>query len=422
MHVDTPPRRPPAPVSVAADPAPGRWRALILLSLAVVGVLSTWFSATAIAPELMQLWDMGPGQGAWLTNAVQLGFVLGAVAASLVNLPDLIPMTRLIAVSAALAAASNLALIWAPDGATAIALRLLTGVALAGVYPPALKLMSTWFRRGRGLALGGLVGALTLGSSMPHLVRALAGALNWQTVVLASSAGAAAGALLTGLLLREGPFGFGRARFDPRQTLAILRDRPVMLVNLGYCGHMWELYAMWAWLLAFATAAQAGGLTPYPFGSAPMLTFVAVAAGVPGCLFAGWMSDRAGRCTTTIVMMAVSGGCAAGVGFAFDGPGWLLAAIVVIWGFSIVGDSAQFSAAVTELSTPELTGTALTLQMGVGYALTMVAIRLLPAVADALGSWQWVFVVLAPGPVIGLIAMARLRRHPEALRLAHGRR
>ncbi|MBJ3764238.1 MFS transporter [Maribius pontilimi] len=399
-------------------PSPRRWRALALICAGVVGVLTTWFSATAILPELVVAWQLGPTRSAWLTNAVQLGFVAGALATSAVNLPDIVRMHRLMAWSALAAALANAGLLVAgPD--TAIALRFATGVALAGVYPPALKLMATWFVTGRGLALGFLIGALTLGSSLPHLVRALGEGLDWRAVVWASSAAALASAALFATGLREGPHAFARARFDPRRIRAIFTNRPLMLANLGYFGHMWELYAMWGWILSFAAAAEAG-LQPFPFGSASMLSFVVVASGVAGCLLGGWLSDRIGRCLTTAGMMLVSAACAATIGFAFDGPAVLLGALALVWGVSIIGDSAQFSAAVTELADQAFVGTALALQLGIGFALTVVAIWLVPLVVGALGGWQWAFLVLVPGPVIGAAAMLALRRLPQATKLSGG--
>jgi MFS family permease len=400
----------------------GRWRALALICLGVVGVMTTWFSATAIVPELVLDWGLSTSQAAWLTNAVQLGFAGGAMASSIVNLPDMVRMQTLMAVSALIACAANAALLLDPSPGGAIAARFVTGIALAGVYPPALKLMATWFLRGRGLALGFLIGALTLGSSMPHLFRALTAGIAWQAVVIATSLATLGAAILFSTALREGPHGFGRATFDPRQSLRVFTQKPLMLANIGYFGHMWELYAMWAWFLAFGTAAAQGGLTPFPFGSASMLSFVVVGSGVFGCILGGVLSDRIGRCLTTAGMMAVSGVCALLIGFTFDGPSWLLALVAIIWGISVIGDSAQFSAAVTELADQRFVGTAVTLQLGFGFALTVVAISIMPHVADWIGGWQWVFVVLVPGPAIGATAMLMLRRLPEAAALAGGRR
>lgn len=399
--------------------AEGRWKALTLICVGVVGVLATWFSATAIVPELIRQWSLTTSQAAWLTNAVQLGFVVGAVGASVINLPDMVRMNRLMAISSAAAALANGSLLLDPGPGLAIVARFVTGVALAGVYPPALKLMATWFVRGRGLALGFLIGALTLGSSMPHLFRAITDSLDWRAVVVMTTVTTLAGVAIFGFAVREGPHGFGRATFDPRQSLKVFTSKPLLFANLGYFGHMWELYAMWTWMLAFTRAAEAG-LVPFPFGSASMLSFVVVASGVIGCLLGGWLSDQIGRCLTTAGMMAVSALCAALIGFAFAGPGWLLALIAIVWGISIIGDSAQFSAAVTELADRNFVGTALALQLGIGFALTVFTIWLVPIFANWLGGWTWTFLILVPGPVVGAIAMMRLRALPEARLLAGG--
>ncbi len=403
------------------DAASGRWRALTLICIGVVGAMTSWFSATAILPELIVEWQLGPSAAAWLTNAVQLGFVVGAVGASFVNLPDIVALSRLMAVSAVLAALSNATLLLDPGAAGAILARFVTGVALAGVYPPAIKLMATWFTRGRGLALGFLIGALTLGSSMPHLIRAVTEGLDWRAVVIGTSAATLLSAAIFGLAVAEGPHAFGRATFDPRQSLRTLRSRGVLLANIGYFGHMWELYAMWAWFLAFATAAESG-FDYFPTGSASMLTFVVVASGAVGCVLGGVLSDRIGRCATTALMMVLSGASALAIGFVFDGPGWFLAAVAILWGITVVGDSAQFSAAVTELAEPRFVGTAVTLQLGIGFGLTVLAIWVMPLVAQAIGGWRWAFLVLVPGPLVGTVAMLALRRLPEAVRLAGGAR
>jgi MFS family permease len=397
-----------------------RWSVLGLLCLAVVLSLTTWFSATAITPELKAAWHLSSAIEAWLTNGVQIGFVAGALVSSLVNLPDVVRLNRLMAVSALLAAAANAWLLLQPGPVGLVAARILTGVALAGVYPPALKLVSTWFIRGRGLALGAIIGALTLGSALPHLFRALTDSLDWQVVVLAASLATLVGAAIFWFFAGEGPHPFGKAVFDPRQIGTILRDRPLALVNIGYLGHMWELYAMWAWLLTYArTALETQEASP---AAASLLTFCAIASGVAGCLLGGVLSDRFGRSLTTAGMMIVSGLCALAIGFVFDGPLWLFFLIAIVWGISIIGDSAQFSAAVTELGDRRFVGTALSVQLGLGFALTVLAIWLVPHIASLLGGWRWAFLILVPGPFIGAAAMLILRRMPVATRMAGGRR
>lgn len=397
-----------------------QWRVLAILSLAIVLSMTTWFSATAIISELRLAWGLDGAAAAWLTNAVQIGFVVGALGSSLLNIPDILPARTLMAVSACLAAAANLALLVAPSGEAAIALRFVTGVALAGIYPPALKVISTWFVKGRGLALGIVIAALTLGSAFPHLLRAITSDLNWRIVVSATSAMTLFGAFLMWRYAVEGPHRYARATFDPRQIGRVLRNKPVMLANVGYFGHMWELYAMWGWFLAFAQAALDHNHISVSYAS--IITFVVVASGALGCVLGGVLADRVGRTATTAGMMLVSGLCALTIGFTFDAPIWVFIAVSIVWGITIIADSAQFSAIVTEIGESSSVGTALALQLGLGFALTVVAIRVVPEIAAALGSWQWTFLVLVPGPLIGVVAMLMLRRMPEAIKIAQGRR
>lgn len=404
-----------------ADVRADRWTFLALMAMAVVLSMTTWFSATAIVPELTRRWDLSPSAAAWLTNGVQLGFVVGALGSSLINLADIVRLNRLMAASAALGAAANLILLAEPGIAGAIAARFLTGLTLAGVYPPALKMMATWFRRGRGLALGLLIGALTLGSSLPHLFRALGGGVDWRFVVALASASSLAAALIFAIAIREGPYPFARATMDPAQIGAVFRNRPLLLANLGYFGHMWELYAMWGWFLAFAAAAAEAGNAALT-GRASLVTFAVVAAGVPGCILGGWLSDRIGRTRTTAIMMGASGASALAIGFVFAGPAWAFLLVAMIWGVTVIGDSAQFSAAVTELGDQSFVGTALALQLGLGFGLTVLTIWLTPIFADWIGGWRWAFLLLVPGPVVGVAAMLALRRRPEAAAMAGGLR
>ncbi|MCQ4159711.1 MFS transporter [Roseomonas sp. GC11] len=405
-------------MTLTASPPAGaarRWRVLLGLCACVVLGMTTWFSAAAVLPQLRLRWALSETAAAWLTISVQLGFLLGALGAALTGLPDRLPPRRMMLLSALGAALANLALLWAPGPGTAIALRLLTGMLMAGLYPPALKLVSTWFLEGRGLALGSVIGALTLGSALPHAVNA-AGGLPWQGVILAASAATLLGAL--GVLgLREGPYPFPRARFELRRLHHALAGRAVLLATAGYLGHMWELYAMWSWMLSYLRARLGEGS-----GSlASLLTFAMVAAGAPACVLAGRMADRLGRTTVTIGLMGCSGLCAALIGLAWAGPLWLVLLVGLVWGATVIADSAQFSAIVTEVGDPALVGTALTAQLGLGFALTALAIGVVPWAVEGLGGWQWAFLVLVPGPLLGMLAMARLRGLPEAARIAGGR-
>ncbi len=407
---------------LAAEPddplGEGRHRALALLALSLVLSMSTWFSASAVVPQLRADWSLGDSAAAWLTIAVQLGFVAGALVSSIFNVGDVVS-PRVVLLLGAMGAAGANALLAAADGvAVAIPLRAATGLFLAGVYPPALKLMATWFRRGRGTALGVVVGALTVGSAAPHLVNALGG-LDWHLVVFATSALTLAGGLVAFAGVPEGPFPFPRGVLDPRQAGLVFRNRGVRLASLGYFGHMWELYAMWAWFLVFYTAVleERGGTAGAP---AAYATFAVIASGGLGCWVGGILGDRWGRTRATAAMMAASGACALTIGLLRDAPLPLLVAVALVWGFTVVADSAQFSTLVTELAEQRYVATALALQLAAGFTLTVATIWLVPLVADAVG-WRWAFAVLAPGPALGVLAMLRLGSLPEATRIASGR-
>ncbi len=398
-----------------------RWRILGLLCLGVVFAMTPWFSATAILPELKVAWSVGEAEAAWLTNAVQIGFVVGALGSSLLNIPDIVPARKLMAWGALLAASLNFCMLLVESAVFGITLRFLTGVALAAIYPPAMKLATTWFVKGRGLALGLVIGALTIGSGFPHLLRSAAGSVDWSAVVIGTSALTLAASFIFLFLVSEGPHRYSKARFDPSQIGTVLRNKAVGLANLGYFGHMWELYAMWGWFLAFSVEAlRQNDLTDLTLASS--LTFAVIGVGAFGCVLGGYLADRIGRTTTTALMMVVSGTCAVLIGFVFDGPFWLFLVVAVIWGMSVIGDSAQFSAMVTEVSDRSLVGTALALQMGVGFGITVVSIQLVPMVAEWFGGWQWAFIVLAPGPFLGTLAILALRRLPEAEKIAQGLR
>jgi MFS family permease len=395
-----------------------RWRVLGFLALSLLLSMTTWFSATAVMPQLKELWALTPTLSAWLTIGVQVGFVLGAVGSSVIGLADFIPSKKLMIYGSVGAALANACILFTDNVLIAIMLRIATGVCLAFVYPSALKLIATWFTRGRGVALGVLIGALTLGSASPHLLNAVGG-LEWQRVIVATSFATLLGGLIVWAFIVEGPFPFPRAPFSTGRIFQVFKNRGIVLASVGYFGHMWELYAMWAWFLTFAHMSLAAQHIGGP-SAASWLTFAVIAIGAIGCVAGGVMGDRWGRTATTSLMMGVSGACAVLAGFVFDGPLWLLIAVSLIWGFTVVADSAQFSTMVTELGDPLYIGTALTMQLGIGFMLTVVTIWVLPLAAASMNSWQWVFLILLPGPVIGVIAMLYLRQLPEAQLIANG--
>ena len=404
------------------DPAKtSPWFALSIISICLVGAMSTWFSGTVILPELTLRSGLGESEKVWLTNAVQLGFVIGAIVLAFFNLSDSMPLILLIAFSCTLAAIANLLLIWTDTPLSIIAVRLLTGVALSGVYPSVVKLIATWFQKSRGVAMGVIIGALTLGSAAPHFFRAMTPDTDWLIVIWVSSLMTFLAGMIVVFFVSEGPFYFARTRFKPSQIIQVLNNKPWALVNIGYLGHMWELYAMWAWILTFAHFLL-NDFDWVPFGAPEYFSFFIVSIGAIGCVIAGYLSDIYGRCYITAALMLVSGSCAFSIGFLVNTSPFLFGLIALLWGLTIIADSGQFSAAVTELSEPNLVGTALTVQMAIGFGITMITIWLAPVFGQLFGSFQWMFLLLAPGPFIGAIAMLLLRRHPQSEKLALGKR
>ena len=400
-------------------PAPGRWRALVLLSLAELLGMSLWFSASAVVPALRVEWNLSYSSAGWLTIAVQLGFVFGTLLSALLNLPDVLRVRYLFAASALAGALTNAAFgAFAHNAQTGIALRFLTGMFLAGVYPPGMKIMATWFLRSRGMALGALVGALTLGKASPYLVNGL-GSPNWRENIYFISLFAIVGGLIVLLFIEDGPHALPAARFDWRQAMGVFRNRGVRLASFGYFGHMWELYAMWVWIPVMIRASLA--VSKAPPVAAEVASFLVIGCGAVGCVAAGLVADRVGRTVVTSWAMAISGSCCLLIGFLYGGNPVLLLFVAAIWGAAVVADSAQFSACVTELGDPQYVGTALTMQTCVGFLLTTISIELIPYFVNAVG-WQYAFAILAPGPLLGVFAMLRLRALPEAVKIAHGRR
>jgi MFS family permease len=380
-------------------------RALVLVSLAELLAMGLWFGVSAVAPRIAAEWQLSGSAAAWLTLAVQLGFVAGTLLSALLNLPDVIRARHLFALCALLGAIANALLAWVVDTVTAaVVLRFLTGMFLAGVYPPGMKIIATWFKTGRGFALGVLVGALTLGKASPYLVNAI-GAESWRVNLGVLSLLAVAASAIVLWLVADGPHALPNQPFDPSQFAKVFANRGVRLANFGYFGHMWELYAMWTWAPVMIRASIAAS------GDSPRLaeiaSFAVIGAGAIGCVAAGRIADRIGRPIVASAAMLGSGLCCLTIGFLYGKAPLALLVVTVIWGATVVADSAQFSACVTEYGDPRYVGTALTLQTCIGFLITTVSIRMMPWLVERVG-WEWAFAFLAPGPLLGIMAMMRL--------------
>jgi MFS family permease len=386
-------------------------RALFLLSLAELLAMSLWFTGTAVIPQITTLWHSGLALTSWLTIAVQIGFAAGAITFALFNIPDVFSPIKVLVVSAVAAAAANALFAFvAANPLPAILLRGATGFFLAGVYPVGMKIIAGWFQRGRGLALGIMIGALTVGSAVPHAVNSL-GRVPWQGVVLLGSGQALLGALIVAIAVREGPFAMPPSRFDPAQILEIVRNRPLRLANLGYLGHMWELYSMWGWIAVIFSVSAGWSRSMFEAMAA-----LAIAIGAVGCIWAGAASDRlqdqsagirvAQRARVTIIAMAISAACCVLAALALHRPA-ILIPLSLVWGIAVIADSAQFSTIISEVSDKNYVGTALTSQVALGFLLTAAVIRLMAAIADHYG-WSWALASMALGPVLGIWAMSGL--------------
>ncbi len=408
--------------SPSVEPARGKTLAIALLAVCQVAALALWFSATAVTPSILRSYPLTPTQVSLFTSMVQVGFVAGTLVSATLGLADRLDPRRFFMIATLVAAAANASILLVQPGAAWVyAARFITGACMAGVYPIGMKLAASWATDDLGMLVAILVGALTLGSASPHLFNAFGG-LDWRLTIFASSLTALLAAAAINLV-RIGPRQAAPRAFEPRHLAMAFRDPALRWANLGYLGHMWELYAMWTWIGAFLAASFAinsGGFAPDFL--ARLGTFVVMGlGGLAGCLAGGWLSDRIGRTALTMGAMAASGACAIAVGFLFGAHPLILGAVCLIWGATIIADSAQFSASVTELSPPELIGTMLTVQTCAGFTLTLITIHLLPVVQSAVG-WRFAFAPLALGPFFGVWAMGRLRSRPESVRLANGRR
>jgi MFS family permease len=395
------------------DTHPHRWRVLALLAVAELLGMSIWFAGTAVAPALTAQWGLDTAQVGWLTALVQLGFVVGTATAAVFNLADLVPSRYYLAACAILGALANSLLLISDRYGSALLARFFTGFFLAGVYPPAMKMAATWFRSRRGVAIGIIVGALTVGKALPFLIKAFA-VEGVGPVVVGSSLLAVVGATIVLVGYHDGPYPFAPRPFSWGLVGTIARIPRWRLATGSYLGHMFELYSFWAWIPAFLAASAAASGQPHNETALALTTFVVIATGAAGCVWGGIAADRRGRERVISIALASSGSCAllVGVFFGVDLP--LTAMMVSVWSFFVIADSAQFSALVTEAVPAHAVGTALTMQTCLGFFLTLISIQLVPPVVESAG-WPVAFGMLALGPAAGILAIRRLARMRQAV-------
>ncbi|WP_373069357.1 nitrate/nitrite transporter [Gemmatimonas sp.] len=392
-----------------------------ILTVAELLAMTLWFAASAVSAQYTAQWSLTGSEAAWLTTIVQLGFVVGTALSALLNVADIVPARWLFSFAALVGAAANALLLTSDQLSSALVWRFVTGLALAGVYPPAMKMIATWFRVRRGLAVGTIVGALTVGKAMPYLVHAIPGA-GITPVVLSATIGACIAALLVWFFYREGPYPFPARPFSWSLVRDVVNAPAWRLSTGGYLGHMFELYAAWTWLPVFIAAsitvsdpARDAAAAMRGASVASAIAFAALAIGGAGCIWGGLVADRRGRAWLVTRAMAISGACSVLIGFAYGRSLWLLVPIALVWGFFVIADSAQFSVLVTESVPPHAVGTALTLQTSLGFLLTALVIQLVPPLATLVG-WRWAFAALSLGPLFGIASIQRLVRHTAGRR------
>ncbi len=402
----------------------GKWRSIGLLAVAELLVLSVWFSGAATLPAIRAETEITSLQASLYTSMLSVGFVVGTLVSAILGLADRWRPQTFFSAAALIGASANGALIWIDPASPLVPVfRFGIGICMAGCYPVGMKMVSTWARGDMGLLTGLLVAALTLGSGAPHLAQAFLSGIDWRLTLGATSTAALIGAVLVQVVVL-GPNALKPAKFKPAAVLEAWRNRALRLANFGYFGHMWELYAVWGWMVVFLNAsftAWYGAGDPRVAFNASLLTFGVLGAGAIGAFLGGWLADRVGRTAVTMGAMGASTACCMVAGFLFGGPPWIMTVFCLFWGIVVIADSAQFSASVMELAEPERVGTMVTAQTSIGFMLTLITIHMVPEVVEIIG-WEWAFWTVAIGPLLGFIAMGRLRRLPDAVKIAGGRR
>jgi predicted MFS family arabinose efflux permease len=381
-------------------------RILPVIVVSALAATSLWFAGNAVLPDLQSRLGLPDSALGHMISAVQLGFIAGTLVFALLAVSDRYSPRATFLACALLGAACNASAVLAGEHmALLLGTRFATGFFLAGIYPVGMKIASGWYRHDLGRALGFLVGALVVGTALPHLVRGLGQSMPWEAVMLSVSAIAVAGGVAMFALVPDGPYLTGAAKFDLRALATVFRSRGFRASSFGYFGHMWELYAFWAFVppLVAAHAARAGG----PAVDISLMAFAVIAAGAIGCVAGGQLSLRFGSARVACAQLAASGLCCLLAPLLFHAGPLLFLPFLLLWGVVVVGDSPQFSALNARYAPADQVGSALTIANSIGFGISVVSIQLLNAAASAVPV-QALFLLLVPGPILGLWALRPL--------------
>jgi predicted MFS family arabinose efflux permease len=368
--------------------------------------ISLWFAGNAVLPDLQRSLGLPDSFLGHMTSAVQLGFIAGTLVFAVLAISDRYSPRATFLVCSLLGAACNASSYFLEgDVSLLLAARFGAGFFLAGIYPVGMKIATGWYRRDLGMALGLLVGALVLGTALPHLIRGLGQSLPWQTVMLGVSAIAVLGGFLMYALVPDGPYLVAGAKFDPKSLATIFRSSGFRASSFGYFGHMWELYAFWAFVppILVAYAARRGDAS----FNISLLAFAIIGAGAIGCAAGGYLSLRVGSARVAFAQLSASGLCCLLSPLLFYAGPTLFVPFLLFWGVVVAGDSPQFSALNARYAPAEQVGSALTIANCIGFGISIVSIQLLNHLGATIPA-QYLFLLLVPGPIFGLWSLRRL--------------
>ena len=385
---------------------------VLILSTSLLFTFTVWFSANVIIRQIETLWALEKSDLALLSMILIFGFVAGGLLFGIFNLSDIIKTEYFYSINGLFAAIMNFLAIFSPNFSLFLTFRFFTGFFIAGVYPTAMKLMSSWFKENRGFTVGILLGALALGSGSPYIFNIIGKVPNWRVLLSISSCLAVVGSFVVFFFLIEGPHISKGAKFKFSNLIKAWSKKSVRLTNYAYFGHQWEIYAFWVWIPVYLTSVFNNvHPTEDPTAIISLVTFLIFVAGAIGNVIGGRIADKIGKRKFNIIMLVISGSSSILIGL-FSMNLLFSTILAFIWGFTIVPDSAQYSALISEFTDQQLVGTALTMQTTIGFVITAIPIQILPYFTD-LVTWSFGFTFLAIGPIVGLISLLLLKKNQE---------